>query len=127
MKLSNREMIEKLQSLKTVAQKELPVKASYAITKNYMKLQSELKPYFEQRKKLIDKYADKDENGSPKVDRDGQYQFSGEGRGKWDKDMEDLLSIISEVPVHKFKLAELNGRDMSVAELSAIDYMIEDE
>jgi hypothetical protein len=126
MKLSNREMIEKLQSLKTVAQKELPVKASYSIEKNLMKLQSELKPYFAQRQKLVDKYAEKDEKGNPKADKNGQLQFSGENREKWDKDIKDLLDITSEVPIRKFKLSELNGRDLSVAELSAIDYMIED-
>lgn len=124
MKLSNERILNSIQGLGEIAKKALPVKVSYAIAKNLAKIDSELKVYDGERAKLIEKYAKKDDKGKIKADENGQIQFKDlEG---WSKDIKELLVIENEVDIHKFKLSELEGHDMTPAELMLIEYMIEE-
>jgi hypothetical protein len=125
MKLSNQKLIENVQKLGGVAQKQLPVKVSYAISKNISKIESELKVYDKERQKLIEKYGEKDENNKVVADEKGQIKF--EDKDGWDKDIKVLLEIENEIDIHKFSIDELNGFNISPAELQAIDYMIDDK
>jgi hypothetical protein len=125
MKLSNQKLIENVQKLSGVAQKQLPVKVSYAISKNISKIESELKVYDKERQKLIEKYGEKDENNKVVADEKGQIKF--EDKDGWDKDIKVLLEIENEIDIHKFSIDELNGFNISPAELQAIDYMIDDK
>lgn len=125
MKLSNQKLIENIQKLSGVAQKQLPVKVSYAISKNISKIESELKTYDKERQKLIEKYAEKDEKGKAIADEKGQIKFKD--KDGWDKDIKALLDIENEIEVHKFSINELNGFNISPVELQAIDYMIDEK
>lgn len=125
MKLSNQKLLENVQKLSGVAQKQLPVKVSYAISKNISKIESELKVYDKERQKLIEKYGEKDEQDKVVVDEKGQIKFKD--KDSWDKDIKALLDIENEIDIHKFSIDELNGFNISPAELQAIDYMIDDK
>lgn len=125
MKLSNRRILEDIQKLGGIAQKQLPVKVSYAIAKNISKIESELKVYSAERDKLIDKYSQKDEEGKVKADENGQIDFGGYKK-EWENDINDLLTIENDIDIHKFSVNELNGFNISPAELQTIDYMIEE-
>lgn len=59
MELSNRKIIENLSALRTVSNKQLPIKASYAIAKNINKIEEELKIFRKEKEKLINKYGQK--------------------------------------------------------------------
>lgn len=125
MKLSNRRILEDIQKLGGIAQKQLPVKVSYAIAKNISKIESELKVYSAERDKLIDKYSQKDEEGKVKTDENGQIDFGGYEK-EWENDINDLLTIENDIDIHKFSVNELSGFNISPAELQTIDYMIEE-
>ncbi|AJA50050.1 hypothetical protein CPAST_c40210 [Clostridium pasteurianum DSM 525 = ATCC 6013] len=125
MKISNQKLLEDIQKLGGVAQKQLPVKVSYAISKNISKIESELKIYDKERQKLIEKYGEKDEQGKVVADEKGQIKFKD--KDSWDKDIKALLDIENEIDIHKFSIDELNGFNISAAELQVIDYMIDDK
>lgn len=125
-KLSNRILSDNAEALSELSQKELPVKVSYAIAKNMTKIQSELKVYNEQRGKLVDKYADKDEQGKTKMIGQNQILIQPENVENWAKDINDLLDIEIELDIHQFPLALLDNSSMKPAEFMAIDYMIEE-
>ena len=55
------------------------------------KIEDELEIYYKEREKLIDKYAEKDENGNVKVDESG-FVFLRDKEG-WDKEIKELLAI----------------------------------
>ncbi|UZW13183.1 hypothetical protein OSC52_15200 [Clostridium pasteurianum] len=126
MKMTNQELLGNIQKLSGVAQKQLPVKVSYAISKNINKIESELKIYDKERQKLIDKYAQK-ADGKPLSDEKGQIVFKPECKKDWDKNIKALLDIENEIDIHKFSIDELNGFNVSPAELQAIDYMIDEK
>lgn len=126
MKLSNERILNDSTKLGQISQKELPIKASYAIAKNIAKLETELKIYNSERTKLIEKYSQKDEDGKTIIGEDNQIQLEKEHLLNWNKDIKELLAIENDIDVHKFSINELEGFSMTPAELMLIDYMIEE-
>ena len=126
MKLSNERILNDSTRLSSIAQKELPVKVSYAIAKNLAKLEAELKTYNTEREKLIEKYSIKDENGKTVADENNQIKLQPEQVADWNKDIKELLAIENDIDIHQFSVEELNGYSMTPAELMLIDYMIEE-
>ena len=125
MKFTNQELINNIGALRSIAQKQLPVKISYAIAKNISKVDSELKIYNKERQKLVDKYAEKDKNGQPKIDKNNQYHIKKECLTTWNKDIQDLLSIEAEIDVYKFSVDLLDGFNISPLEMQVLDCMID--
>lgn len=126
MKLSNRKIIENINALRMISQKQLPVKISYFVAKNMAKIERELKIYDQERKKLLEKYAEKDEDGQFIVE-DGNIKIAD--IDNWNRDIKELLDIEVDVKIHKLKLEDLLNAniDITPAELMSIDYMIEEE
>ena len=125
LKLTNKEILEKVGMLGEISRKTLPVKVSYAIGKNIGKIESELKHYNNEREKIVEKYCEKDEKGKLKIEN-GNYVIKDDEKENWNKDMKILQDIEVEFDVHKFKLEELNGYDMTASEMMCIDFMIEE-
>lgn len=125
MKLSNRKIVDSLSTLKTIAQKQLPVKVSYAISKNISKIESILNIYNKEKEKLLEKYGEKDEEGQLKSNEYGQIVINKSCEKDWEKDINDLLEIENEIDIHKFSIDLLGEYSMSPIELTSIDYMIE--
>ena len=125
MELSNRKIVADVNTLSQVAQRKLPVKAGFAIAKNLNKIESVLNIYNKERQKLIDKYCEKDEEGKLKTENN-TYEIKEGLRDDFNKESEELLEIENEVDIHKFNIKELDGVEISVAELQTIEYMIEE-
>lgn len=126
MKLTNGKILNDSTKLSEIAQKQLPIKASYAIAKNLMRLEAELKTYNKEREKLIEKYSVKDEQGKTIIDENSQVKIQEEYLTEWNKDFQELLDIENEVDIHKFSVEALNGYNMSASELMLIGYMIDE-
>lgn len=124
-KLSNKRILNGVDVLSALTNKQLPVKVSYAIAKNVAKIEAELKTYNSEREKLLEKYSKKDEEGKS-ITENGNVTIQEDKVQEWDKDIADLLAIENEIDIHKFSINEFNNRDydISPAELMTIDYMI---
>ena len=125
MKLSNKKIVADVNTLSVIAQRKLPVKAGFAIAKNLNKIESVLNIYNKERQKLIDKYCEKDEEGKLKTENN-TYEIKEGLKEDFNKESEELLEIENEIDIHKFNLKELDGVEISVAELQTIEYMIEE-
>ncbi|AAK79844.1 hypothetical protein BJV85_002116 [Clostridium acetobutylicum] len=124
MELSNRKIIENLSALRTVSNKQLPIKASYAIAKNINKIEEELKIFRKEKEKLINKYGQKNNNGKLAIDDKGKIELAdAEG---YNKDLNELLDIKTDIDIHKFKLDIINNVQFSPLEIQAIECMIEE-
>lgn len=124
MKLSNEKILADIVKLREISKKVLPIKASYAIAKNMKKIEDELEIYYKERDKLIDKYAEKDENGNVKIDETGFIVIRD--KESWDREIKELLAIENDIKIHKFPIDVLEGYNMSPVELMLIEYMIEE-
>ena len=126
MKLTNERILNDSARLASIAQKELPIKASYAIAKNLAKLEAELKIYNSEREKLIEKYSVKDEEGKTVIGDNNQIKLQPDFIADWNTNIQGLLSIENDVEIHTFSIEALNGYSMSPSDLMLIDYMIEE-
>ena len=126
--LSNERIVNTINVLGELNNAKLPVKVAYAITKNINKINSELKAYNEEKTKLIDKYAEKDEEGELKRNEIGNVILKEEHIEEWNRDIAELLSIENEIDIHMIQLDDLLNSDYSIspAELTVIDFMIND-
>lgn len=128
MKLTNQQILNFINS--DISAKKLPVKLAYAISVNFSNVAPAIRAYNEQRNKLIDKYAKKDDDGKPLAEN-GLYLF--EDRTGWDKSVTELLGIEAEVNITQVPEKVLEKCDspefdtLTVTELSAIQFMIKQQ
>lgn len=128
MKLSNEKILNTVNTLGNLNNAQLPIKVAYAISKNINKIECELKAYNTEKAKLIDKYAEKDEEGKLIQNELGHVNIKEEFKEDWNRDITELLSIENEIDIHKIQLDDLlnSNYNISPAELSAISFMIND-
>ena len=127
MKLTNRKIVNDANLLGNLTHKQLPIKVSYAIAKNISKIEKELEIYNKEKRKLIDKYCLKDEEGNL-IDENNQFKIADGNLEAWNKDMNELLDIEIDINIHKFSKDDLFNSNCNItpAELMLIDYMIEE-
>ncbi|MDK0740534.1 hypothetical protein P7A62_02300 [Clostridium perfringens] len=124
-KMTNKEILEKVNVLGEISLRKLPVKVSYAIGKNISKVERELKHYNKERQKLIEEYCLKEDDGTLKI-TEGNYDIDLERLEYFNKEINELQEIEVEMDIHKFNIELLNGYEMSPGELMCIDFMIEE-
>ena len=128
MKITNRRIVNDSNFLASLMHRQFPVKISYAISRNISKLESDLKIYNSEREKIINKYCKKDEEGNLVIDESNNYSIEEEYIDICNKELNELLDIEVDIDIHKFKLNDLLqcNLEVSPADLSLIDYMIEE-
>lgn len=128
MKLSNEKILNTINVLGNLNNTQLPIKLAYAISKNINKIDIELKTYNDEKVKLINKYAEKDKEGKVISNEHGHIIIEEKHKEDWNNDISELLSIENEIDIHKIQLDDLLNANYNIspAELSMIDFMIED-
>ena len=122
MKLSNERLVNSVGVLSKLTNLELPIKLSYAFSKNITKIDAELKAYNIEREKLLNKYGEKDEEGKLKLSEKGEVNILD--RENFNKEIAELLQCESEIDIHLIDLESINS-DIKITpgELMVIDYM----
>lgn len=122
MKLSNERLVNSVGVLSKLTNLELPIKLSYAFSKNITKIDAELKAYNMEREKLLNKYGEKDEEGKLKLSEKGEVNILD--RENFNKEIAELIQCKSEIDIHLIDLESINT-DIKITpgELMIIDYM----
>ena len=122
MKISNERLVNSVEVLSNVTNLELPIKLSYAFSKNITKIDTELKAYNVERAKLLNKYGEKDKEGNLKKNKKGEVNILD--RENFNKEIAELLQCESEIDIHLIDLESINT-DIKITpgELMIIDYM----
>lgn len=131
MKMTLNKVLEHYKNLAQLAEKKLPVKLSYAITKNLVKLQAEAELIEKSRLDLINQYAEKNEDGEAKIKEDGTYSF-GENRELFLKEYNDYLNTETDLDVYTVDFMELEKLEndrydaLSVAEIASLEFVLKE-
>lgn len=122
MKIKNEVLVNSIGVLSKLTNMELPIKLSYALSKNITKIDRELEVYNKERQKLIEKYGEKDKEGKLKTKEDGTINILD--IDNFNKDLKEILEIETEVDIHTIDLENINT-DIKITpgELMIIDYM----
>lgn len=128
MKMKNSEIVAFLNTCAGLREKRLPVRLAYAIKKNMAAVQEAATAYMEEREELIARYAKKDENGKY-LEKDNCYIM--DDKAGFEKDMEELLEIETDVEIHNVFLEAVEKCDedpkydaLTMTELDVIDFML---
>lgn len=124
MKLSNEKLVNSIGVLNKLTNMELPIKLSYAISKNITKINRELVVYNKERQKLIEKYGEKDEESKLKTKEDGTINILD--IDSFNKDLKEILEIETEVDIHVIDLEKVDvDINITPGEIMLVDYMFE--
>jgi hypothetical protein len=125
MKLTNLQMEQSYKTLGVLTStRGMPSVASYRIMKNARAIESELNMYEEQRVKLCEEMAEKDEKGKPII-IDKSYKIKD--AEKLHHELMTLKQEEVEVNIKPIKLDDLSCVGLSPYELELIEFMLEEE
>lgn len=102
---------------------------AYRIAKNIKLVNEELKVYNDQRIKLLENLANKDKDGKPIIKEDDgmqEYDLTDENKLKLQEEVNKLLEEEINMDIKKVSLEQLDGAGLSPAQLSTIEYMLEE-
>jgi hypothetical protein len=126
MKLKNKVVIDAIPALNSLSEIKLPVKTSYVIAKNIRELSKILEDVEGVKKKIFDKWVEKDKDGNPLTQDNKQDVFKLKKNNEFNKDLNELLEIENDVNISKVNLDDLKGVDLAPSTLINIDWMIEE-
>ena len=122
LKIRNERLVNSVGVLSKLTNLELPIKLSYAFSKNITKIDVELKAYNIEREKLLNKYGEKDEEGKLKLSEKGEVNILD--RENFNKEIAELLQCESEIDIHLIDLEKVDAKiNITPGELMIIDYM----
>ena len=129
MEIKNSQIVYISNNIKDIRQKNLPVKIGFAINKNMVLLEPLGIAYDEERKKILNKYCEKNEDGTFKQEN-GIFVLKDEV--SYEREIRELLDIKNDVSVHKISYEELEKCDndkydpLTPNDLSVLEFMIEE-
>lgn len=140
MKIKVMDVIVKAAQLNAIAGKKMPIRMSYAVSKNREIFSKEVDKYETERIKLCEAYADRDADGKPVIaerEENGQklseYIFSKENRAELEKALSDFRNMDVHLAIQKISMKDLEKIDesdrfdaLSPNELEALYFMIEE-
>lgn len=101
-------------------------KLAYKIMKFCKGVATEEEFYESKRNEIINTYAEKDENGQWVVNNDGTVCIVQDKIAEANAAMRELNMLDVEIPNVRFKLDELEGLELSVADMFVLDAFIEE-
>lgn len=132
MDLTLGEIRDKYKVFVAISSKKLPIKLSYAISKNLSVLEKEANLIDDNRIKLAEAYAEKNPDGTPIIDENKYYVINEAALPSLNKEIAEYYRTVTSIDICKANIKELDKLEdsrydaLSPAEISALDFMLED-
>lgn len=123
MKKNGYEILDIIRSLNVLATKELKLSSAYVVAKNIKALSVIEELINNKRKIIIDKYAEKDENGNIVSNENGIHIADMNG---FNDEINTLLSEEVEIELTKIKMSDIENITISPADVYRLMDMIEE-
>lgn len=120
------EIIELQNLYNSIAHIKLPLKTTYKFARLEKRAEEELSFYQKKFREIVEEYGVK-ENGQYKMSPDGQSIIIISGKEEeCNEKLAELRNLEVDIKDIKFSIDELEGIDVSIAELSCLMSLIED-
>lgn len=123
-KVKNGELQNIHAGLSEIADKELPVKTSYWVSKIIIKIETELRILEKQRIAILKKHSEKDDSGNPIIVNDN-YKIAD--ITNFYKDINDLMSIEIDIGYDQLMLSAFEGINIKPVTLMQLNKIIVDD
>lgn len=131
-KLTLAEVNSLFPALSVLTKKKLPVRISYALSRNVERLKSEYELYEKGRLELVNKYCEKDEQGQPIIEGN-HFKFEGTNMQEFNNEFQEYLTTEIDFNVYKvdeselFKLEDERYDVLTGEELGVLQFIIKEE
>lgn len=128
MKVSNKKLLESVSALNILLVQKLPVVISFKLSKNISQINAIFKIYEGEKKKIIEEYSVKDDEGKAIVDEAGNVQIKEEFKEIAQKEMIELLELENEIDLEIIQISKLENTNLTITpdEIMKINYMIQE-
>ena len=115
------DVLNNSRTINEVLKKPMGPKLSYWMSKIFKKLQSEMNHLIEEKNKVFDKYALRNENGTIKIDEQtNRVLIDPTKQIEYDTDMRSLMEIETPLEINKIKVGFTELPDMSIEAMSLL-------
>ena len=129
--MKNSDLVQVIEELTKMMGKKLPVTLSYTISRNLHSLMAEFEAFEKSRIRLMQEYADKDDEGKPLFEDGGKrYKISPGNMLIARKEYEELADLevdirISTIPVSVLEKCEESRYDaLTLKEIDTLRFML---
>lgn len=118
--LNNAEIFRELSA------KALPVKTAFKIARLIRELNKENTTFDESRRQIIEKFAERDENGRIKQTPEGNIQLQQDKIEECNNELVELLNTTIEINVDKINIDALGDIELTPAQMINLEAFIEE-
>lgn len=118
--LNNAEIFRELST------KSLPVKTAFKVARLIRELDKENTTFDESRRQIIEKYAERDENGIIKQTAEGNIQLQQDKIEECNNELVELLNTTIEINVDKISIDALGDIQITPAQMINLEAFIEE-
>lgn len=129
MKVTIKEILEGQDTLQKLSHQPLPGRAAFQIGRLLKKLEEVLTSYNEVRVQLIEKYANKNEDGTFEVNDNNEYQFTAENMQAYVSEINNVIADEVEVEAKPINFKDIEKLEFTAAEMTFLEpfLMFEEE
>ena len=111
MKVTNRKVMNSIESLGEIQRTEIPAVLSYRLAKIILVIDPIMKAINMARAKLLDTYAEKDGDGNsaPEPDEKGNMMVKLSDPEKFESELSVLLDAENDMPIEPINISEMDG------------------
>lgn len=126
MKIKNKIVLGSTEALKELMENpDIPIKTSFKLIKNVKKIDLILESCNEANKKLLEKYGEKNEDGTLKIDEKSNAKIPLEYMNDYLRERNELLETENDIDIDVITIEELAIEKLKPSILMAIDFMID--
>ena len=128
-----RDIQDMYSKLHEINNKKLPTKLMFIISRDIKKAAEVVRDIDNSKNDLIDKYAERDKDGEIVGSKDGGTMISAKNIKKFYEELDQVLDVDIEISFEKVKMADIERCEedcydnLTVDEISALDYIIDEE
>lgn len=111
------EMLDSVSALKNINEKKMPAKTAYQFARIIREIEKELNSFQDTRKKLIERFAKKDEDGKLIEDKEGNVQIFPEKEKDFKKEADELMKSKIKINCERINLDDILDNEFSPAEI----------
>jgi len=120
------DIVNAIETFNIMSNKEMPIKTSFKVARIAKELDKEYQLFNETRRKAIETYGEKDENGELKIDDKGNVALIQDKIETFSAEMNELLNNEVSLNTAPFTLSELEGITLTPAQTSTLLPFVEE-
>ena len=115
------DILNSIPIFRNISNQPLPIKIAYQVARLIRELDKESTTFDESRRKIIEKYAERDESGEYKLTEDGNIIIKPEDIEMCNREMTELLETSIEINVEPLNINNFTATELTPAQMLSLE------